>query len=77
MKYVYLLEHAYEYGENEEVKLLGVYSSRKKAEEAVDRYFELPGFKDHPRQCFCISKLAINEDTGFSEGFISWQEANG
>ena len=38
---VYLLQHYYDYGkesEHEEVKELGVYSTRELAEEAIDRY---------------------------------------
>ena len=46
MSKVYLLQHYYDYGkesEHEEVKELGVYSTRELAEEAIDRYATLPG----------------------------------
>lgn len=69
---VYLLQHYYDYGkesEHEEVKELGVYSTRELAEEAADRYLPLPGFRDYPRECFQISEFVVDRDTAWTEGF--------
>jgi hypothetical protein len=77
MDFVYLVQHSYEVGENgefNEVKLIGVYSTQEKAEEAVDRYKEIPGFKNYLNG-FHIGKHEINKDN-WNEGFISWLEAN-
>ena len=71
---VYLLQHYYDYGkesEHEEVKELGVYSTRELAEEARDRYATLPGFRDFPLDCFYISLYTLDEDAGWEEGFVS------
>jgi len=71
---VFILEHVYEYGEDdehEEIKTLGVYSNRQKAEEAINRYIILPGFTQYPRSCFVISKNEINKDQEWTEGFVS------
>ena len=77
MSKVYLLQHYYDYGkesEHEEVKELGVYSTRELAEEARDRYAALPGFRDLPLDCFYISLYTLDEDTGWKEGFhIFWR----
>ena len=71
---VYLLQHYYDYGkesEHEEVKELGVYSTRELAEEARDRYATLPGFRDFPLDCFFIAEPTLDEDAGWEEGFVS------
>ena len=72
MSKVYLLQHYYDYGkesEHEEVKELGVYSTRELAEDAADRYLPLPGFRDYPRECFQISEFVVDRDTAWTEGF--------
>lgn len=49
MRYLYELYHIHEVledGEESNVKVLGVFSSRQKAEKAIERYKDLPGFKD-------------------------------
>ncbi|MDU4961618.1 MAG: hypothetical protein E6X17_13280 [Sporomusaceae bacterium] len=77
MKVVYVLQHSYEVGENgafDEVKFIGVYSSREKAEQVIRRYILLPGFRDFPIDCFHISKYEIDMDQ-WAEGFINWDES--
>lgn len=72
MKVVYILEHSYEVGEDrefDEVKMIGVYSSKEKAEKTIARYRMLSGFKDYPVSCFYISKYEIDKDH-WTEGFI-------
>lgn len=51
MTHVFLLWHTQEDADlpgGEDVKLLGVYSSRQKAEEALNASVTLPGFSDQP-----------------------------
>jgi hypothetical protein len=79
LKYVYLLEHSYEYefeGELfDEIKTIGIFSTREKAEEVVNKLKTLPGFKDHPLECFLIEKYEIDQISGWEEGFIKWEDA--
>ncbi len=69
---VYLLEHAYDYGEfceHTEVKTIGIYESREKAEKAVTQYKLLPGFKDYDVDCFYVDEYELNVG-GWTEGFV-------
>ena len=69
---IYHLEHCYRYGkdnEHAERKMIGMYSTRERAEEAADRYLPLPGFRDYPRKCFQISEFVVDRDTAWTEGF--------
>ena len=50
------------------VKMLGVYSTKNKAEQAILKYMRLPGFKDYTRTCFYITKFKIGE-LHWTEGF--------
>ena len=74
---VYVLMHAYEYGnENEldEIKELGIYSTKEKAEEAIDRYYVLSGFNRYPRSCFQIINRELDKDSAWTEGFMTYEE---
>ncbi|WML52220.1 hypothetical protein RCG17_22965 [Neobacillus sp. PS3-12] len=79
MRYVYVLEHSYEYeyeGEMfDEIKMIGVFSTKEKAEEVIEKYMTLPGFEDHPKECFHIGKYEIDKISGWEEGFIKWTDA--
>lgn len=70
MTIVYNLNHEYvmENGEDE-VKELGIYSSRAKAEEAIARYWTLPGFRDHP-DGFKIYETELDRDRAWTDGFV-------
>ena len=72
---VFKLSHIHEHGEvdNEdvEIKELGLYSNHENALLAIERYFLLPGFKQHPKKCFLIEECTVDEDSGWLEGFIS------
>lgn len=57
MKKVYLLIHTYEFCDSIETKFLGIYSTRKKAEEAKARFLPLKGFNKYPESCFDISSF--------------------
>lgn len=75
MEHAYLLEHSYEYvfeGEDfDEIKTIGIFSTREKAEKEIEQLKTFPGFKDYPLECFHISKYKIDEIGGWSEGFLS------
>jgi hypothetical protein len=66
----FLLWHVRELPEDEEdEKLLGVFSNALKAEHARDKAMGLPGFSDHP-DGFRISEYRIDE-TQWTEGFVA------
>ncbi len=71
---VYLLWHAHDLDEEKEVKLLGVYSSEAKAQEAKVKASSLPGFRDYP-DGFHISRYPVDKDQ-WTEGFVTirWGE---
>lgn len=69
---VYVLQHSYDYGENDEfteTKFIGVYSSESAAEKAVERLYKVQGFDKYPKECFNIDAYTIDEDN-WTEGFI-------
>lgn len=77
-KYIYLLRHTYEYGnenEHETSKNLGIYMTEEKANEAINRYQLLEGFRNYPPECFIIEEYLIDKDMWWTEGFIKWEEA--
>ena len=57
---VYVLWHVYEqsddFGEHDEEKLIGIYSTEEKARDAIQSHKDLEGFKDLPLECFEIQK---------------------
>lgn len=67
---VHLVWHVHEFDDGEEdVKLIGCYTSREKAEAAVERASKRPGFAGHPGG-FVISKFELNKDE-WVEGFVT------
>lgn len=70
-KVVYKLVHMYEREEGDEIKELGIYSTHKKAEEAIDRYKLLEGFNEHPVDCFCIDECELDKDAEWTDGFTN------
>ena len=70
MKYIFILWHAHELNDDEEdSKLLGVYSSEALAKNKINEYKNLPGFRDHPRG-FEVVKYEIDIDH-WQEGFVT------
>ena len=59
---VYVLWHVYEladdFGEHDEEKLIGIYSTEEKARNAIQSHKDLEGFKDLPLECFEIHEYA-------------------
>jgi hypothetical protein len=75
MTHVYVVQHVHtaQDGEEEDVKFIGVYSTRSNADAAVNRLRLLPGFCDHPSG-FEVTEYKIDQDH-WIEGFIRWEEA--
>ena len=70
MKRVFVLQHTHEFpGDSEDVKFIGVYSSRSKAREAVGRLGIEPGFRDSI-DGFAICEYSLDEDY-WSDGFVT------
>lgn len=82
MKVVYVVQHVHIIfpQEEEDVKLIGVYSTRKSAEDAVSRLCSQPGFSDFPKivnfdvdedqQGFQIEEYQLDLDY-WSEGYVT------
>ncbi|MDB5736223.1 MAG: dihydroorotate dehydrogenase [Alphaproteobacteria bacterium] len=69
MTTVFQLDHVYEqYNGDDETKSLGLYSSREKAEQAIERYKSLPGFRQYP-DAFVIYECTLDWDAAWTEGF--------
>lgn len=70
MKNVFILWHTHELSdEDEDSKLLGVYSSESIANDKINEYKKLPGFCDHP-DGFEIAKYEVDSDY-WQEGFVT------
>jgi hypothetical protein len=70
MQNVYVLQHVSREGQSDEdVKLLGVYSSEVKANEALRTLSQQPGFCDNPKG-FHIDAYELDKDH-WEEGFDS------
>ena len=71
---VYILQHVHELPDGEEdVKLIGVYSSESAAQGAIARLASKPGFHEHS-EGFHVGRYEIDQDH-WTDGFISWKEA--
>jgi hypothetical protein len=55
--------------ENEDVKVIGVYSSEQLAGQAIERARLLEGFRDEP-DCFIVGEYKVNEDK-WADGFVT------
>ena len=71
MKYIYELTHFYEDEDGYDIVTnIAIYSSRRKANKALERLKFHPKFVSHPNG-FYIAKCRINQ-CGWSEGFVSF-----
>lgn len=76
---VFLLWHIHDLeddlGTHEEEKLIGVFSSEGKAEEAIELLKGKEGFRDFPVTCFEIHKMRVDR-TSWTDGFctVRWRE---
>jgi hypothetical protein len=74
MTHVHVVQHLHESPDGEDdVKFIGVYTTRADACAAVDRLRLVPGFCDYP-EGFEIAEYELDKDH-WAEGFISWKEA--
>jgi hypothetical protein len=69
MKTVFILQHSYEKGLCDETKMIGAYSSRNEAENAIARLSLQPGFNEKP-ECFCIDEYELDMDH-WTEGYVT------
>jgi hypothetical protein len=67
---VWLVWHESDADGCKECKLLGVYSTRARAEAAVDGRRGKPGFVDHP-DGFEVASYVIDRDTAWLDGFVT------
>ena len=67
---VFLVQHAHSLeGGEEEVKTIGIYSTREAAEQAVERLRLQPGFRDTPAG-FTVDLYWLDQD-GWEEGYVT------
>jgi len=69
MKSVFVLQHTYELDGCDEIKFIGVYSTKREAENAIERLSKQNGFKDRI-EGFTIDEYEINKDY-WTEGFVT------
>ena len=70
MNSVYILQHVHiPHDDCEDVKFIGVYSTQKMAQQAIERLKAQPGFKETP-QGFYIEEYDVDVDH-WCEGFIT------
>ena len=70
MQKIYYLYHVrYEDTDDEDFRIIGIYSSRKQAKLAIERMKKKPGFIDFPDD-FQIIQDVINRE-GWLEGFVT------
>ena len=71
MDAVYVVQHVHIINDDEEdVKMIGVYSNEQLAQEAVARLRSQPGFCDVP-DGFHIDRYELNKDH-WTEGFVTF-----
>lgn len=69
-KHVFVIQHVHEFKEGgEDVKFIGVFSSRKTAEDAVAKLICVSGFKDTP-DGFVIEEYELDK-SHWLDGFIT------
>jgi len=70
---VFVLEHVHEFAEcgHDDVKGIGIFTTRALAEAALERARRQPGFRDLP-EGFVISEYELDSDeVGWSKGLVS------
>ena len=73
-KVIFYVEHVYEKDNEEEIKFIGLFSSRSRAQEAIYELIIKPGFRDFPIDCFQIHINTI-DSYEWKDGFTSWKDA--
>lgn len=67
--WVFLVQHTHDLENEEDVKIIGIYSTREKAEQAIERLRSQAGFKDCPNS-FYIDRYKVDEDH-WKEGYVT------
>lgn len=67
MTKVFLLQHNIPRGDNDNSKIIGIYSTKDLAGKAIDRLKDKPGFRD-PKGTFTVGPYQLDFDY-WSEGF--------
>ncbi len=75
IKGYYIVEFVYEVDDDnykciERFAFIGVFSTKEKANTAVDYLMNQPGFRDHPRDCFYISFFDLDKLKEWTTGFV-------
>lgn len=74
MQEVFILHHVHELTTGEEdIKLIGVYSTQQEAEDALNRVKDKPGFCDDIKG-FTVNSYKLNRD-GWTEGFFTYNHS--
>ena len=68
----FLLHHIHVYGDDEDIKIIGVYRSYADAEAAIRRVKERPGFRDS-MESFSIDEYQFGKDH-WTQGYVSGDE---
>lgn len=86
---LYIVEHLHIlYDDVEDIKFLGIFSTKEKVEKAIQMLSKQPGFKDFPKiiddndiendviEGFYIIKVVVDEIAEWKEGFttVKWKE---
>jgi hypothetical protein len=71
---VFVVQHEYVLDGDDEVKFIGVYSTRLEAKKAVARLGKQPGFKTCKRG-FHISEYEVDKDH-WTVGYVTYRPAN-
>ena len=70
MESVFVLQHSYERDGYDEVKMIGVFSTDEKAMQTINKLKNVAGFRDYPKECFCIDEYEIDTEH-WIEGFCT------
>jgi hypothetical protein len=74
MSRVFVVQHVHTLDDDvEDIKLIGVYSSRENAEAAVARLSRQPGFADAP-DGFHVDEYRVDQDQ-WTEGYVTVETA--
>lgn len=72
MYQVYVLWHTHElkddYGSHDEIKMIGIFSTKEKAQRAIEQLKDQEGFRDYPVSCFEIDEQVVDR-ISWTEGF--------
>jgi len=56
--------------DEEHEKLIGAYSTEERAQQAIDRLRDKPGFRDFPDR-WVTDEIVVDKDSFWTDGFIS------